>query len=62
MTKIRPFDLSLTLAAFAALVFLLPADREPPARNSQDHQLSTQQGPTKTADTYANKAVSNSSI
>lgn len=28
MTKFKTFDIALTLAAFAALVFLLPADKD----------------------------------
>jgi hypothetical protein len=28
MTKIKTFDIALTLAAFAALIFLLPADKD----------------------------------
>ncbi len=51
MAKIKAFDLTLTAAAFAALVFLLPADRDRTAASvDQSYTPSSHQGHSKTAD------------
>ncbi|MBS3963053.1 MAG: hypothetical protein KGZ80_00930 [Methylomonas sp.] len=46
MIRIKLFDLSLTLAAFATLLFLLPPDREPVV--SESLQTPAEQGATAT--------------
>ncbi|PPD34467.1 MAG: hypothetical protein CTY19_04360 [Methylomonas sp.] len=56
MTKIKTQNILLTLAAFAALIFLLPADKDIPGVQSGNSQFNSA-GPTGTQKTHQQQSI-----